>query len=91
VNTSEEYILNQPEPYRGILLYLQSVIEGSIPDVELKYKYKLPFYYINSRPYCYFKPKQGLCGSRFLECGPFNGAFGANEHRRTKNDEIPPV
>tara|TARA_R100000935_G_scaffold2644_1_gene7077 strand:+ start:3815 stop:3943 length:129 start_codon:yes stop_codon:yes gene_type:complete len=37
MNPAEEYILNQPEPYRGILLFLQSVIEGDIPGVELKY------------------------------------------------------
>ena len=53
MNPSEEYILNRPEPYRGILIYLQTVIEATVPDVELKYKYKLPFYYINGKPYCY--------------------------------------
>ncbi|WP_411031277.1 DUF1801 domain-containing protein [Spongiimicrobium sp. 3-5] len=53
MNPSETYILNQPEPYRGILLHLQSVIEQTVPEVDLKYKYKIPFYYINGKPFCY--------------------------------------
>lgn len=53
MNPAEDYILNQPEPYRSILLHLQAVIENTIPDAELKYKYKIPFYYISNRPLCY--------------------------------------
>lgn len=50
---AEEYILNQQEPFRAILLHLQLLIEGSFPDVVLKYKWKLPVYYINEKPLCY--------------------------------------
>lgn len=53
MNPAEEYILNQPEPFRNILMHLQSVIEHTIPDAELKYKYKIPFYYIDGKPCCY--------------------------------------
>ncbi|NNK74887.1 MAG: DUF1801 domain-containing protein [Maribacter sp.] len=53
MNPAEEYILNQPEPFRGILLHLQSVIERSITDVDLKFKYRIPFYYVNDKPFCY--------------------------------------
>ena len=53
MNPAEEYILNQHEPFRGILLHLQSVIERTIPEVDLKYKYRIPFYYINGKPFCY--------------------------------------
>lgn len=53
MNPAEDYILNQPEPYRSILLHLQVIIENIIPDAELKYKYKIPFYYISNRPLCY--------------------------------------
>jgi len=54
VNPAENYILNQPELYRDILLYLQLVVERTIPELELKYKYKIPFYYLNGKPFCYF-------------------------------------
>lgn len=53
MNPAETYILNQPEPYRAILLYLQALIETSIPDLQLKYKYRIPFYYTDHRPFCY--------------------------------------
>lgn len=54
MNPAEQYIVNQPEPYRSILLYLQAVIEKTVPEVELKYKYQIPFYYIFGKPFCYF-------------------------------------
>ena len=53
MNPAENYILNQREPYRSILLQLQVVIEHTISDVDLKYKYKIPFYYIGGKPFCY--------------------------------------
>jgi len=54
LNPAENYIINQPEPYRDILLFLQIVVEKTIPELELKYKYKIPFYYLNGKPFCYF-------------------------------------
>lgn len=53
MNPSEEYILNQPEPFRSILMHLQSVIEITITNVDLKYKYRVPFYYVDGKPFCY--------------------------------------
>tara|TARA_R110001592_G_scaffold89356_2_gene262786 strand:+ start:2308 stop:2655 length:348 start_codon:yes stop_codon:yes gene_type:complete len=51
---TEQYIINQPEPYRAILMHLQVIVENVIPEAELKYKYKIPFYYIYGKPFCYF-------------------------------------
>ena len=53
MNPSEEYILSRPEPFKSMLIYLQSVIERNIHGLELKYKYKIPFYYLEGRPFCY--------------------------------------
>ncbi|HHC79959.1 MAG TPA: DUF1801 domain-containing protein [Flavobacteriia bacterium] len=53
MNPAENYILRQPEPYRSILLHLQLIIEKTIPALELKYKYKIPFYYLEGKPFCY--------------------------------------
>lgn len=53
MNPSEEYILKQPEPFKSILLHLQSIIELTVPEVDLKYRYKIPFYYINGKPFVY--------------------------------------
>ena len=53
MNPAENYILQQPEPYRSMLLHLQFIIENAIPEVELLYKYKIPFYYYKKRPFCF--------------------------------------
>lgn len=50
---AEEHILNQPEPFKSILLHLQILIETNFPDVELLFKWKLPFYSLNNKPLCY--------------------------------------
>lgn len=51
---AEEYILNQPESYRSILFNLQIIIEGQIPELELLFKWKIPFYYFKGKPFCFF-------------------------------------
>lgn len=51
---AEEYILKQQEPLRSILLHLQVLIEANFSEAELLYKWKLPFYYLNNKPLCYF-------------------------------------
>lgn len=53
MNPAEEYILNQKEPFKSVLLHLQVVIEGTIPELELKFKYRTPFYYLDGKPFCY--------------------------------------
>lgn len=50
---AEEFILKQQEPYKSILLHLQMLIETHYPDVELKYKWKIPVYYLNGHQLCY--------------------------------------
>lgn len=51
---AEEYILNQPETYRSILMHVQAVIELTVPDIKLLYKYKIPFFYYKNKPFIYF-------------------------------------
>ena len=50
---AEAYILNQPEPFKSILMHLQILIESTFPEVDLKFKWKIPFYYLNNKPFCY--------------------------------------
>ncbi|WP_165732563.1 DUF1801 domain-containing protein [Polaribacter sp. 20A6] len=53
---AEEYILKQPEPFKSILLDLQIVIETNFPEVDLQFKWKMPFYYLHEKPFCYLNP-----------------------------------
>ncbi len=69
MNPAENYILEQPEPYRSMLLHLQSVIERTIPEADLKYRYKIPFYYIKGRPYCYLNQARD-----YVDLGFWNAA-----------------
>lgn len=54
MNPAEAYILKQEEPYKSILLQLQSIIEAVLPEHKLLFKWRIPFYYNNDLPVCYF-------------------------------------
>ena len=56
---AEHYILNQQEPFRSILLHLQLLIEVTIPEIELKHKWKVPYYYYKNKPFCYLNVTKG--------------------------------
>ncbi len=66
---AEEYILRQAEPYKSILLYLQTVIERVVPEVELRFKYSIPFYYLEGRPFCYLNQSKD-----YVDLGFWNAA-----------------
>lgn len=53
MNPAEEYIHNKPEPFRSILMHAQAIIVHTIPEVELKYKWRIPCFYVGKRPICY--------------------------------------
>ncbi|WAC03353.1 DUF1801 domain-containing protein [Lacinutrix neustonica] len=55
MNPAAVYILNQPEPYRSMLMHVQTVIEQAILGIELKYKWHMPCYYVGKRPICYIR------------------------------------
>lgn len=59
MNPAEIYILNQKEPFKTMLFQLQVLIETTIPETELLYKYKIPFYYIKGKPFCYLNVTKG--------------------------------
>lgn len=59
MNPSAAYIMGQEEPFRSILMHLQAVIKRLIPEAELTYKWKLPFYCVTGRPFCYLHAGKG--------------------------------
>lgn len=71
MNPAEDYILNQPEPYRGILLHLKSIVEIVIPEVELKYKWKIPCFYVDKSPICYLNV---AAKKNYVDVGFWNSA-----------------
>jgi len=53
MNPAENYILLKPEPYKSLLLDLQVLIEHTVPEAVLLYKWHLPFYYLNGKMFCF--------------------------------------
>lgn len=64
---TEEYIIKQPEKYQSILLHLISVFNREIPDLELLFKYGIPYFYYRKKPFCYLAPhhKKGFVDAGF--------------------------
>jgi len=69
---AEEYIINQPEPYRSILLHIQIVIENTLPEAELKYKWRIPCYYIGKKPICYLNASHK---NQFVDVGIWHSSY----------------
>ncbi|MFD1063336.1 DUF1801 domain-containing protein [Winogradskyella litorisediminis] len=62
---AEEYILKQEEPFKSILLQLQSIVEAVLPESELLYKWRIPFYYNNDLPVCYLNQSKNYVDLAF--------------------------
>ena len=65
MNPAESYILNQVEPFKSILLEVQVIIETTIPEATLLYKWRIPCYYIEKTPICYFNVTKGYVDIAF--------------------------
>lgn len=59
MNPAESYILKQPEPFKSMLLQIQVLIETTLPNSQLLYKWNLPFYYSDGCPICYLNVTKG--------------------------------
>ncbi|MDM9630985.1 DUF1801 domain-containing protein [Robiginitalea aurantiaca] len=70
MNPAALYILDQPEPFRTILLQLQTLIEQAVPECSLKFKYKIPFYYLRDKPFCYLNYSRD-----YVDLGFIRGAW----------------
>ncbi len=70
MNPAASYILGQEEPYRSILLELQAVIEWSLPEAELRFKYRIPFYYLENKPFCYLNQSRD-----YVDLGFWHSAY----------------
>lgn len=85
MNPAEVYILKQPEPYKLILLQLQILIEHVFPEAELKYKWRIPCYYIGTRPICYLNQSKD-----YVDVGFWHSAHLTKhtEHMVTENRKV---
>lgn len=73
---AEEYILNQPELYKEILLNLQVIIENELPEAILFFKWKIPYYYVNGKPFCFLNASHK---GKFVDLA-FNKGYQLQNH-----------
>ena len=60
MNPVEQYLFSQKEPYQSIMLYVRSVILKTLPEIEERYSYKIPFYYYHKKPMLYMGVLKGM-------------------------------
>ena len=53
MNDLLEFYENLPEPNKGCFLALRKIIMDYSNDFSEEWKYKLPFFYYNGKPFCY--------------------------------------
>ena len=59
MNPAEAYILDQPEPFKSMLLQVQVIVENTLPEFDLLSKWKIPFYFSGKCPICYLNVSKG--------------------------------
>ena len=55
---TQEYILRQSPEFQEILFYVISVVEQELPSTELLFKWGIPYFYWNKKPFCYLAPNK---------------------------------
>lgn len=79
----DEYFINQKEPFQSIMLYVRSVILNTLPEVEERYSYKIPFYNIGKKPMIYLNI---LKGKNYVDVAFVQGILLENDFPILKND-----
>ena len=79
----EQYFLNQKEPYQSIMLYIRSVIVNTLPEVEERCSYNIPFYNIGKKPMLYLNI---LKGKDYVDVAFVQGVLLEKEFPVLKND-----
>lgn len=83
MNPIEQHIINQKEPYQSIMLYIRSVIVRTLPEIDEKFSYKIPFYHHNKKPMCYLNV---LKNTNYVDIGFVQGIFLQERYPQLKND-----
>ncbi|AUP78306.1 DUF1801 domain-containing protein [Flavivirga eckloniae] len=79
----DEYFLNQKEPFQSIMLYVRSVILNTLPEIEERYSYKIPFYNIGKKPMIYLNI---LKGKDYVDVAFVQGVLLEKQFPVLKND-----
>ncbi|WP_250433963.1 DUF1801 domain-containing protein [Hanstruepera flava] len=78
----DAYFLEQKEPYQSIMLYVRQVILKTLPNVEERYSYKIPFYNLGKKPMIYLNV---LKGTNFVDVAFVQGVLLENDFPELQN------
>ncbi|WP_111706588.1 DUF1801 domain-containing protein [Lutibacter citreus] len=78
----DEYLYSQKEPYQSIMLYIRSIINRTLPQVEEKFSYRIPFFNINKKPMLYLNV---LKGTSFVDIAFVQGIILEEKYPQLKN------
>ena len=78
----DNYFLNQVEPYQSIMLYVRNVILKTLPKIEERYSYKIPFYNHNNKPLLYLNI---LKGTEYVDVAFVQGILFEEQFPNLKN------
>ncbi len=82
MNPAEEYILKQPEPFKSMLLHIQVIVQTTLPDIELLYKWRVPFYYVGKSPICYLNVTKG-----YVDVGFWGAQYFTKHSEKLESDK----
>lgn len=83
MNPVETYFLNQKQPYQSIMLYVREVILGTLPNIEERLSYKIPFYNYHKKPMLYLNI---LKGKDYVDVAFVQGILLEKQFPILKND-----
>lgn len=82
MNPIDNYLYSQKEPYQSIMLYVRSVIHKTLPKVQEKFSYKIPFFMHCKKPMLYLNV---LKGTNFVDIAFVQGILFEKEFPILKN------
>lgn len=78
----DTYFLEQKEPYQSIMLYVREVILKTLPNLQERYSYKIPFYNMDKKPMLYLNV---LKGTNFVDVAFVQGVLLESEFPELQN------
>lgn len=58
INAIDNFFLTRQEPDKGCFLALREIIKNWSPKISEHWKYSVPFYYFEGKPFCYLYRKK---------------------------------
>ncbi len=78
----DTYFLEQKEPYQSIMLYVRELILKTLPSLQERYSYKIPFYNMGKKPMLYLNV---LKGTNFVDVAFVQGVLLEAEFPELQN------